>query len=517
MSDDEVTIGELSVHRGKWQVYRGKVHVEMTKQSFDLLMVLAQDWPNTVSQQDIISKVWADRVVSEQSVKQAIKRLRESLEDLGDTYIVAVRGRGYRLRCNNVEFSPTSNKIKAVSIASASGLVLLIIAYVLSSSMFQPLQNKDLATSNNTYTTSPDALQLYMSGLDYYQRYRIEDAEIAITQFKKAITLDESFAKAYAGLSDAQSLIGDLDQAIMTAQHAISLDKNESTAYKALGHAYSLKGWFQKAINSYQQALELDPSNLAAISNTGFHMKELGRLDEALSWNLKALRLNPKNAIVYLHIAETLNSLNLPEHALKWYEKAKSIRPDYYQLYHSLTYFYIASGHIEEAKKTITQGLAVSPNNSEIIAAAGDLAIISKEYSEALRLFDSIHQPNEDLKTSHYAAIRIGQIYWLQDNKEQALLILEQALVRTKILLDNGDEWPGNYVDIATIFAIKHEYNESFVWLNRAFDKGWVNYKRLSYDPVFTAMNHLPEFAKLVNKIQLKVKAMEQQAPKIEE
>lgn len=515
-SNENLTVGELCVNLSEWQVYRNGNKVAMTKQSFDLLLILAKARPNTVSQQALIQQIWVDRVVSDQSLKQAVKRLRESLADLGDDYIKAVRGRGYRLECNTVSFSQPPPSRKKYIIATISGLALMVVLYWVTAKFagtnYQHYTPMPQLSELDNQTSTEEAYRLYHSGLKYYQRYRPEDAEIAITQFKQAIDIDPKFAKAYAALSDAQSLTGELEQAIITAQHAISLDRNESSAHKALGHAYSLKGWFQKAIESYQRALELNPNNLAAISNTGFHLKELGRLDEALSWNLRALRLEPKNAIVYLHIAETLNGLGLPQHALKWFNKAKAIRPDYSQLYHSLTYFHLASGENHEAEKVVTQALKILPDNPDILMAAGDVALAEHDYDRALELFQRLTPSEEGNKLSHYATLRIGQVYWLKKQSNDAKLMLDLALTRTESLLAEGDEWPGNYVDIASIYAIKQSHHESLSWLHNAVDNGWVNYKRLHYDPAFATMQDLPEFSNLIAKTKAKVEQMQSRA-----
>jgi DNA-binding winged helix-turn-helix (wHTH) protein/Flp pilus assembly protein TadD len=528
---DKFTIDELTIDLAQWEVYRLNEKVDMTKQSLDLLLVLANAWPNTISQQELMNEVWTGKVVSEQSVKQAIKRLRESLGDLGESYIKVVRGRGYRLDCSTVaavekepspqeepnvqeQQAPPRRNPWFVGIAVlASVLIFSITAYLLQTPQVdtQPKTKAELASAQ-TYTTSAQAYEYYTSGLEYYRRYRIEDAKIAINQFNKAIELDKKFVKAYAALSDAQSLTGNLEEAIITAQHAISLDSNDPAAFKALGHAYSLKGWFRKAIDTYQQALTIDPDNFAAISNTGFHFKELGRLDEALFWNLKALKINSKNAIVYLHVAETLSNLGLQSHALKWFEKAKSIRPDYYHLYYSLTYFYLASGNLNEALNTVTQGQTILPDSTDIMIATGDVALAMGENAKALKLFLAVIESEDNKKLTHYAVLKVGQIYWLQDEREKANEILDQALDRAQSMLATGDEWPGNYVDIASIYAIKQSHTESIAWLNRAFDVGWVNFPRLSYDPAFKDMQNLPAFNKLIHKVKSKVLTMKNKA-----
>lgn len=546
-SADKLVIDELTIDKGQWQVYRHEEKVEMTKQSLDLLLALAQAWPNTLSQQDLMDKVWAGRVVSEQSVKQAIKRLRESLGDLGEGYIKAVRGRGYRLDCKKVEtivnkpvdkqtsanetadknLTPTGKTQKTqktgefrpswIFVATVVGFLISVYVFSGKQEPSSSLAKKPKLDSGEVQqgTKSAQAYQYYKSGQEYYQRYRVEDAKIAVNQFNKAIELDKNFVKAYAALSDAQSLIGDLDDAIVTAQYAISLDPDESAAYKALGHAYSIKGWFKKAIESYQKAVEIDPENFAAISNMGFHYRELGRLDKALYWHLKALELNSTHAVIYLHVAESLSNLGLKNQAQQWFDKVKSVRPDYYQLHYSLIYFYLAQGDFAKAGQTVAQALTILPDNPDIITASADLALVNGEIDSALTSFLKVVSSEQNHKLTHYAQLRVGQIYWLKGDMNTANTMLNNALDRAQSMLAAGDEWPGNYADIASIYAIKKSHDGAIAWLKRAVDVGWVNYRRLTYDPAFADMQELPEFKAIINRIESKVLTMREKALKL--
>ena len=87
----------LDVQRG--ELRRECEVITLPKLSYDLLVALAQAAPALLSQEELISRVWPERVIGDETLKQRIKLLRKSLGDDASApqYIVAVRGRGYRL------------------------------------------------------------------------------------------------------------------------------------------------------------------------------------------------------------------------------------------------------------------------------------------------------------------------------------------------------------------------------------------------------------------------------------
>lgn len=73
--------------------------IPLPRLSFDFLTTLVRDAPDVVSVSGLMSKVWRGVVVSDETVTQRAKLLRDALAkvDANTTYVETVRGRGYRL------------------------------------------------------------------------------------------------------------------------------------------------------------------------------------------------------------------------------------------------------------------------------------------------------------------------------------------------------------------------------------------------------------------------------------
>ena len=80
-------------------VRRNTEMLELTDRSFRLLEVLIAHAPERVDKDQLIAEVWDDAVVSDDTLAQRVRLLRQSLGDNSQKprYVAAVRGRGYRL------------------------------------------------------------------------------------------------------------------------------------------------------------------------------------------------------------------------------------------------------------------------------------------------------------------------------------------------------------------------------------------------------------------------------------
>lgn len=81
------------------QVWQGNEEITLPKLSFQLLKVLAENSPNVLEQNELVSEVWPDMVIGDETLKQRVRLLRKAIGDKAQApkYIGVVRGRGYRL------------------------------------------------------------------------------------------------------------------------------------------------------------------------------------------------------------------------------------------------------------------------------------------------------------------------------------------------------------------------------------------------------------------------------------
>lgn len=95
----DIRSGTLSIYPTKYMVCKGDKQIELTLNEWKLIMLLIENWPNTISREEIIYQVWDKNMayVEENTLNVNISRLREKLGSYQNkNYIETVRGVGYR-------------------------------------------------------------------------------------------------------------------------------------------------------------------------------------------------------------------------------------------------------------------------------------------------------------------------------------------------------------------------------------------------------------------------------------
>lgn len=99
ISDNHLRILDIDIDIASGTVWRDGEVVDLPDLSFRLLMALAKRAPAMISKDELIAEVWGDVIVSDETLMQRVRLLRQALGDdsKNPRYIASVRGRGYRL------------------------------------------------------------------------------------------------------------------------------------------------------------------------------------------------------------------------------------------------------------------------------------------------------------------------------------------------------------------------------------------------------------------------------------
>lgn len=124
---------DLEIDLARQQVRLSGQLLDLPDLSFRLLVVLVNHAPDTISKDELISEVWGEVVVGDETLAQRVRLLRQALGDDGQDprYFSSVRGRGYRLICPVNELSP---ELKRATVRNwwltAAGIVVVLIASI---------------------------------------------------------------------------------------------------------------------------------------------------------------------------------------------------------------------------------------------------------------------------------------------------------------------------------------------------------------------------------------------------
>src|SRR5271157_6133850 len=99
MMAERYRIGDLVVDTIDGTVTRGEQTLRLCPLTFELLVALARGAPHVVRRQELLETVWPNEFVSDETLSQRVRLLRESLGDTGEKprYVGSLRGWGYKL------------------------------------------------------------------------------------------------------------------------------------------------------------------------------------------------------------------------------------------------------------------------------------------------------------------------------------------------------------------------------------------------------------------------------------
>ncbi|MGI8812124.1 MAG: winged helix-turn-helix domain-containing protein [Pyrinomonadaceae bacterium] len=153
------------------------------------------------------------------------------------------------------------------------------------------------------YTQNPDAYQLYLKGIYYWNKYPAKEYEKSREYYQQAIDVDPKYALAYSGLSDYYGYAanngtvppGDnWSKAEAAAEKALMLDDSLGEAHNSLAavRMYFYHDW-EGAEREFERALESNPNSAEAHQLYGGYLIIRGRSAAGLDEKKKAVEIEP--------------------------------------------------------------------------------------------------------------------------------------------------------------------------------------------------------------------------------
>jgi DNA-binding winged helix-turn-helix (wHTH) protein/TolB-like protein len=184
------------------------------------------------------------------------------------------------------------------------------------------------------------AYRAYLAGRYQLDRPSGPRMRQALTSFARAIDLDPTCARAYAGMAyayRASVMTGDADPrvAFPLAQAAIAralaIDPRLAEAYSSRGFVQFWYDWdWQAAEASLKHAIELNPSLAEAHLAYAHLLSNLGRFQESAVQARQAYALNPLSPLVCMLVSSFLDEAGFADEAQRIRASALDIEPDYW-------------------------------------------------------------------------------------------------------------------------------------------------------------------------------------------
>jgi Tfp pilus assembly protein PilF len=313
-----------------------------------------------------------------------------------------------------------------------------------------------------------EAFRLYLKGRYMWSKWSEEGFKKSIRFFDRAIEADPNYAQAYAGCADAYTSLcfyghmspqEAMPQVKTMAQTALRLDENLAEARLPLASALFMYDWdWAGAENEYKQCIQQNPNYANAHHGYGLYLIALKRFEEATLQLNRALEADPVSPLI----------------------KATAGFPYHY------------SGDIERALRQYRETLEEEPHFGLAHVALAEIYILKGMHEEALH-----HYQQAALNWGEkFILPYLGYAYAVAGKRREASAILKklQALSQQEYI---------SPLSIATVYLGLGEIDDTFAWLEKAYQGRCNKLVFLGVQPTFSLLRADPRFTDLLRRIGL--------------
>ena len=325
-------------------------------------------------------------------------------------------------------------------------------------------QKTRLASSRQT---QPEAYVAYLKGRYYWNKRTGDGMQKAGQYFEQAIHTDPTYAAAYSGLSDCNSGLAwhgfkapaeALPKAYAAARKAIEINPQSAEAHASLGLVLSHRWDWAEAEVEFRRALELDPQYANAHHWYGDYLSIKGHHDEALSEARRAMEVDPLNLMISTWVGLRYYLARNYSAAIEQNRESIELDPTFAAAHLLLGEDYVQAGAYVEGVNELKKAAILSGSPLYTAQVAVALAAAGRKH-EALRIAHELETTSSKRYVSPYG--------------------------------------------LAQIYATLNHKDDTFKWLQAAYDDRavWMGY--LGVDPIFDRYRSDPRFQGLLRRIGL--------------
>jgi len=424
-------------------------------------------------------------------------------------------------------------------------------------------------TTNNTFsaeTTNIDAMIANGKGQTELSHRSALSIQKALKHFSHAANLDNSYARAFVGIADANILLtlySDIDKtsALQNAQNAIntalSLNPNFAAAYASQGLLHSTTE-HPDAEKAFQKAIELNENYAMAYMWYGSLLKWQGKREIAHQYFEKALQLDPKSSVAGYNVAYGYYEKGDENKAMALFSHIIANDPYYPGAYNLAGKIFFERGRLDESIEMYQRGLEIESTNNEALKGLlvslidiGDEQATATWLEYAVKLIENLEFKHKKLSYEQYLQ---SEKHFYQKDYQQAISMLqylkqqkvkkgksgkaiydiehaqgvahlayaykmndqlqlahetikefEQYLLQQAASKSND---PYYFYNMALLKALQGKNSEAFFYLQGAIDVGWVTVWRAEIEPIFTPLREDPHFSLMMGGVKARLATM---------
>ncbi len=369
-------------------------------------------------------------------------------------------------------------------------------------------------------TDNLEAYDYFLKGLDLFQRGTREGLEEALPFFEKAIELDPEFALAHADIAIAYSFLDIyqaepryLDQIDYYADRALLLDPKLPQSLIAKATYHNIRGEYELALPYLEKALEYHPNSSRVINILAdFYTRFVPDTEKYLKYALMSIDLDiaahdsVDAAYIYLHLSNAFMQSGFVNEAEKYIKISLQYYPD--NVYAQLLRPYIllaGDGDLQQTKELLVELLQQNPNRYDITKELGVICYFLKEYENSFNYYKKTMELTEAEGLALYEGekakmgLALSKIGREGESRHYFREYLEFAENDQSIYKD---------LSLAAYYSYMGDKSKAIEHMDlfseqEKYPYWYILFLRMD-DPLFENVEDLPEFQKILQRIELK-------------
>ena len=320
------------------------------------------------------------------------------------------------------------------------------------------------------YTDNAEAYDLYLKGRSFQRKVTEADLLKAIDYYQQAIAKDPNYALAYVGLGNAYHTLGGVlgfrspaeiyPKMNEYALKAVQMDDQLAEAHHLLANAKLYYEWnWEVAGNELKRSIELNPNYSLAYETYGTYYQSLGLLDQAAAARRLGKTLDPLSPFAVADVGYPLYYARRYDDAIKAYREGLALDQNFYWGYLWIGQALVQKGMYNEAIAEIQNAVRLSGGDVRARATLGHAYAIAGKQNEARQVLDELKSLAQERYVSPYF--------------------------------------------IAVVYAGLRNDNETFAWLEKAYQERHPYLILLKVEPVFDHLRKDKRFIDLERRVGL--------------
>jgi len=281
---------------------------------------------------------------------------------------------------------------------------------------------------------NPAALEAYLKGRSYWERFTEESLTRSIENYEQASKIDPSYAVAYAGLSESWTGLGWIgarpwqDVRLMakdSAMKALAIDAGSSEAHAAMA-VFSLRDWdWKTAEEEDKRAIMLNASYATAHMSYSNILRYLGRAEESIAEAKRAVELDPLAVLTNQVLGEAYLSARRYDLAIAHCQAVLEVHPEESSLLQVLGWAYVYTGMYDKGVEAIARSNAIDGIPLEMSPDLAYVNAVTGKRTEARKTLRLLQTLGKDIDPGFIGLISAGL-----GERRQTLAMLEGAYAR---------------------------------------------------------------------------------------